>query len=196
MKNQKIGVAMTGSFCTFSQVLPVIRQLARSNEVTVVLSPAAAETDTRFYRAEDLLRELEQITGRKPMRTIAEAEQVGPGKLFDVLLAAPCTGNTLAKLNLGITDTSVLMAIKAQLRNGRPVVLALSTNDALSNAAKTSAVCSTGGICISCPSARTIRRKSPAPWRQTSVCARRRWTQRWRGGSCSRSSQKVKNKLQ
>ena len=136
MKNQKIGVAMTGSFCTFSQVLPVIRQLARSNEVTVVLSPAAAETDTRFYRAEDLLRELEQITGRKPMRTIAEAEQVGPGKLFDVLLAAPCTGNTLAKLNLGITDTSVLMAIKAQLRNGRPVVLALSTNDALSNAAK------------------------------------------------------------
>ncbi len=136
MKNQKIGVAMTGSFCTFSQVLPVIRQLAKSNEVTAVLSPAAAETDTRFYRAEDLLRELEQITGRKPMRTIAEAEQVGPGKLFDVLLAAPCTGNTLAKLNLGITDTSVLMAIKAQLRNGRPVVLALSTNDALSNAAK------------------------------------------------------------
>ena len=136
MKNQKIGVAMTGSFCTFSQVLPVIRQLARSNEVTVVLSPAAAETDTRFYRAEDLLRELEQITGRKPMRTIAEAEQVGPGKLFDVLLAAPCTGNTLAKLACGIADTPVTLAAKAHLRNARPLVLAVSTNDALAAAAK------------------------------------------------------------
>lgn len=136
MKNQKLGVAVTGSFCTFSQVLPVLRQLAKTNDVTAVLSAAAAETDTRFYRAEDFLRELEQITGKPPMRTIAEAEQVGPGQLFDALLVAPCTGNTLAKLNCGITDTAVLMAIKAQLRNGRPVVLALSTNDALSAAAR------------------------------------------------------------
>ncbi len=136
MKDQKIGIALTGSFCTFSQVLPVIRQLAKYNTVTAILSYAAAETDTRFYRAEELLRELEQLTGRPPLRTLPEAEQVGPGKLFDVLLVAPCTGNTLAKLHCGITDTPVLMAVKAQLRNGRPVVLALSTNDALGAGAK------------------------------------------------------------
>lgn len=132
MKNQKLGVAVTGSFCTFSQVLPVLRQLAKTNDVTAIVSPAAAETDTRFYRAEDFLRELEQITGKAPMRTIAQAEQIGSKRLFDALLVAPCTGNTLAKLNCGITDTSVLMAIKAQLRNDKPVVIALSTNDALS----------------------------------------------------------------
>ncbi len=135
MQNKTIGVCITGSFCTFSQVLPVIERLARENEVTAILSPAAAETDTRFYKAEDFRRELVHITGKEPMTTIAQAEQIGPKKLFDVLLVAPCTGNTLAKLHHGITDTSVLMAIKAQVRNDRPVVLALSTNDALGTAA-------------------------------------------------------------
>ncbi len=135
MQNKKIGVCITGSFCTFSQILPVMERLARENEVTAILSTAAASTDTRFYRAEDFRREVQRITGRPAMTSIAEAEQVGPKKLFDVLLVAPCTGNTLAKLNHGITDTSVLMAIKAQVRNDRPVVLALSTNDALGTAA-------------------------------------------------------------
>ena len=135
MNDKHIGVALTGSFCTFSQVLPVIRRLAERNSVTAILSPAAAATDTRFYRAEDLRRELEQITGNPLMTTIAQAEQIGPKKLFDVLLVAPCTGNTMAKLKCGITDTSVLMAVKAQLRNDRPVVLAFSTNDALGAAA-------------------------------------------------------------
>ena len=131
MNDKHIGVALTGSFCTFSQVIPVIRALAERNSVTAILSRAAAETDTRFYRAEDLRRELEQITGNPLMTTIAQTEQIGPKKLFDILLVAPCTGNTMAKLNRGITDTSVLMAVKAQLRNDRPVVLAFSTNDAL-----------------------------------------------------------------
>lgn len=131
MKDKKIGVAITGSFCTFSQVLPVIERLARDNEVTAILSPAAATTDTRFYRAEDFRQDLQQITGRVPMTTLTEVEPIGPKGLFDVLLVAPCTGNTLAKLNCGIVDTPVLMAIKSQVRNDRPVVLALSTNDAL-----------------------------------------------------------------
>ena len=136
MKDKKIGVAVCGSFCTFSQVLPVVRRLARDNTVTAVLSPAAGETDTRFYRAEDFVRELTELCGRAPITTLAEAEQVGPKQLFDVLLVAPCTGNTLAKLAAGITDTPVLMAVKAHLRNGRPVVLALSTNDALGASAQ------------------------------------------------------------
>lgn len=131
MKHKKIGVAITGSFCTFSQVLPVIERLARDNEVTAILSPAAAGTDTRFYRAEDFRQELQRLTGCAPMTTLVEVEPIGPKGLFDVLLVAPCTGNTLAKLNHGITDTPVLMAIKSQIRNDRPVVLALSTNDAL-----------------------------------------------------------------
>ncbi len=135
MQGKKIGICITGSFCTFAQTLPVIERLARENQVTAILSPAAAETDTRFYKAVDFRRELQRITGKPPMTTIAEAEQIGPQMLFDVLLVAPCTGNTLAKLNHGITDTSVLMAVKAQVRNDRPVVLALSTNDALGTAA-------------------------------------------------------------
>ena len=135
MQDKKIGVCITGSFCTFSQILPVMERLARDNQVTAILSAAAATTDTRFYKAEDFRREVQRITGRPPMTTIAEAEHIGPQKLFDVLLVAPCTGNTLAKLHHGITDTSVLMAIKAQVRNDRPVVIALSTNDALGTAA-------------------------------------------------------------
>ena len=136
MQDKKIGVCITGSFCTFSQILPVMERLARDNQVTAILSSAAATTDTRFYKAEDFRREVQRITGRPPMTTIAEAEHIGPQKLFDVLLVAPCTGNTLAKLHHGITDTSVTMAAKAHLRNGRPVIVAVSTNDGLAGAAE------------------------------------------------------------
>ena len=135
MKNHSIGVCITGSFCTFSQVLPILSRLSEDNQITAVLSPAAAGTDTRFFAAEELQRALAGITGRPLLTTIAEAEQIGPQKLFDILLVAPCTGNTMAKLAHGITDTAVLMAVKSQLRNDRPVVLAFSTNDALSAAA-------------------------------------------------------------
>ena len=99
------------------------------------MSETAAATDSRFGRAQDHIRRLEEITGREVIRTIAQAERVGPGKLFDVLVIAPCTGNTMAKLAAGITDSAVTMAAKAHLRNGRPVVVAFSTNDALSGSA-------------------------------------------------------------
>lgn len=135
MKDLSIGVGICGSFCTFSQVLPVLQRLAQDNSVTVILSYAASQWDTRFYRASDFRAEVVRITGREPMTTVVEAEQIGPKKLFDVMLLAPCTGNTLAKLNCGVTDTPVLMAAKAHLRNERPLVLAPSTNDALGAAA-------------------------------------------------------------
>ncbi len=135
MTQLRIGVGICGSFCCFAQILPVLEQLAKDNEVHTVLSPAAASMDTRFYQAADFRAELVQRTGRSPMTTIVEAEQVGPKQLFDIMLIAPCTGNTLAKLNYGITDTAVLMAAKAHLRNDRPLVIAPSTNDALRAAA-------------------------------------------------------------
>lgn len=135
MKDTRIGVCVTGSFCTFSQLLPVLERLSKDNEVTAILSPAAYNTDTRFYRAEDFKREVARLTGREIMSTIVEAEQIGPKKMFDIVLVAPCTGNTLAKLNNGVTDTAVLMAAKAHIRNNRPLVLAVSTNDALGAAA-------------------------------------------------------------
>ena len=131
----RIGVGICGSFCTFSQVLPMLEHLCRENRVTPVLSYAAAQYDTRFYRAEEFRAELVRITGEQPIDSIVDAEPIGPKHLFDVMLIAPCTGNTLAKLNLGIVDTPVLMAAKAHLRNGAPLVIAPSTNDALSNAA-------------------------------------------------------------
>ena len=132
----RIGAAMCGSFCTFEKVLGVLESLAETYDVTAVLSETAAGTDTRFGKAEDHIRRLEAITGKPVMTTIPEAERIGPGKLFDVLVIAPCTGNTLAKLAAGIADTAVTMAAKAHLRNGRPVVLAVSTNDGLAGAAK------------------------------------------------------------
>ena len=135
MTNKKIGIGICGSFCTFSKILPIIRDLAQDNQVTAVLSDAARSTDTRFYKAEDFVRDVTEATDREAITTIAQAEQVGPQKMFDVFMIAPCTGNTMAKLRLGITDTPVLMAAKAHLRNGRPVVIAFSTNDALSAAA-------------------------------------------------------------
>ena len=127
----RIGVALCGSFCTLEKVLAVLDTLAGRYDLTAVVSETAAGTDTRFGRAQDLLARLEALTGKPVMTTIPEAERIGPGKLFDVLVIAPCTDNTLGKLAAGITDTSVTMAAKAHLRNGRPVVVALSTNDAL-----------------------------------------------------------------
>ena len=131
-----IGFAMCGSFCTYAQVFPVMESLAKSNEIIPILSPASASTDSRFGTAEDNLAKIREICGRMPICTIAEAEPIGPRKLLDVLVIAPCTGNTLAKLSAGIADTPVTMAAKSHLRNGRPVVIAISTNDALAAAAE------------------------------------------------------------
>jgi Archaeal flavoproteins len=135
MENKRIGFAITGSFCTFAEVLPVMERLCARNEVTAILSQAAKDFDTRFFKAADFQAEVEHLTGKKAMTTIVEAEQIGPKKMFDAMLIAPCTGNTMAKLALNIVDTAVVMAAKAHVRNNRPLVIAPSTNDALYAAA-------------------------------------------------------------
>ena len=131
-----IGFAMCGSFCTFSQVFPIMEQLAAVHEVIPIYSPAAYGTETRFGSAQDHIRRAASICGRDPLHTILQVEPIGPKKLLDALVIAPCTGNTLAKLAHGIADTSVTMAAKSHLRNGRPVLIAISTNDALAGAAE------------------------------------------------------------
>lgn len=131
-----VGFAVCGSFCTFSQVFPVMETLAKAYKVIPIFSPAAYTTDTRFGTALSHIRRAAEICGTDPLSTIAQAEPIGPKKLLDALVIAPCTGNTLAKLSHGIADTSVTMAAKSHLRNGRPVVIAVSTNDALGTAAE------------------------------------------------------------
>lgn len=128
----RIGFGVTGSFCTFKRIIPVMKSLADSGHtVYPILSPAAARTDTRFGKAEDFLKKFEEITGNKPLLDINCVEPIGPKKMLDVLVIAPCTGNTLAKMANGIADTSVTLAVKSHLRNNRPVVVAVSTNDGL-----------------------------------------------------------------
>lgn len=132
----KIGFAMCGSFCTFATVFPVMELLTRDYQVTPIFSTAAATVDCRFGKAAEHLQQAAEICGRAPLKTIAEVEPIGPQKLFDALIVAPCTGNTLAKLAHSIADTPVTMAVKSHLRNGRPVIIAVSTNDALGGAAE------------------------------------------------------------
>ena len=129
-----IGFAMCGSFCTFSQVFPVMEALAREYNVTPIFSPAAYTIDSRFGTADAHIQRATQICGRAPLHTIAQAEPIGPKQLLDALVIAPCTGNTLAKLAHSIADTAVTMAAKSHLRNGRPILVAVSTNDALAGA--------------------------------------------------------------
>jgi len=136
LKNLKIGFCLTGSYCTFNEAVEAMGELAKDNEVYPVFSQNVALTSTRFYDVKELYADTEKITGRKPVDTIVGAEQFGPSKKLDILIIAPCTGNTLGKMANAITDTSVLMAAKAHLRNNRPVVIAASTNDALSGNAK------------------------------------------------------------
>ena len=135
MKNVKLGLALCGSYCTYEKVLAEAEKLAGEYEVTALMSETAAGTDSRFGESKRFIESLEAMTGKAVIRTITGAERVGPERMFDVLVIAPCTGNTLAKLAHGITDTAVTMAAKSHLRNGRPVVIALSTNDALSGSA-------------------------------------------------------------
>lgn len=132
----KIGFALCGSFCTFSQVFPVMEVLARQYQVIPIFSFASASIDSRFGTAAEHLRRGEEICGCVPLQTIEAVEPIGPKKLLDALVIAPCTGNTLAKLAHSIADTPVTMAAKSHLRNGRPVIVAVSTNDALAGAAE------------------------------------------------------------
>lgn len=131
-----IGFAMCGSFCTFSKVFPVVEALAKKHTVYPIFSFVSSTTDSRFGKASEFLERAEEICGRKAIKTIAEAEPIGPKKLLDILVIAPCTGNTLAKLSHSIADTPVTMAAKSHLRNGRPVLVAVSTNDGLAGAAE------------------------------------------------------------
>lgn len=137
MEQARVGFALTGSFCTVEKALGALADLREQYpNLHPILSETTACTDTRFGRAADLRETLADLCGRRVVETIREAEPIGPQKLLDVLVIAPCTGNTLAKLAAGIADTSVTMAAKAHLRNGRPVVLAVSTNDGLGAAAR------------------------------------------------------------
>ena len=135
MKDIRVGFAFCGSFCTHEKVLEEMKKLCESYTIIPIVSETAANTDTRFGLATDFLSQLEQITGHRPMCTVSETEPIGPKKLLDVLVIAPCTGNTIGKLAGGITDTAVTMAAKAHLRNGRPVVVAVASNDGLSGSA-------------------------------------------------------------
>lgn len=138
MEALKVGFAMCGSFCTFSTVIPQMEALLENDNIEVlpIMSPAAYSTDTRFGKSSEFVEHIEKITKNKVIHSIDTAEPIGPKKLLDVLIVAPCTGNTLAKLANGITDSPVTLAAKAHLRNQRPVVIAVSTNDALSSSAK------------------------------------------------------------
>jgi len=133
LKNIKIGVALTGSHCTIEKVMTEIEKLVRVEgaDVYPIISNSLNSTDTRFGTAAHWKDALEKLTNKKVITTIVEAEPIGPQKLLDVLVIAPCTGNTMAKLAHGITDSPVLMATKAVLRNQKPVVVAISTNDGL-----------------------------------------------------------------
>jgi len=137
LQNIKVGFALTGSFCTFSKVIPEIQKLVNEGaEVFPIMSEASYNIDTRFGNAEDFINRIEEITNKKIISTITEAEPIGTEAFLDVIVVAPCTGNTLAKLANAITDTTVLMATKAHLRNNKPVVIGISTNDGLGANAK------------------------------------------------------------
>ena len=131
-----VGFAICGSFCTYAQVFPVMEKLAKDHQIIPIFSFASATVDSRFGTAEEHLNLAREICGRSPLRTVEGAEPIGPKQLLDALIIAPCTGNTLAKLAHSIADTPVTMAAKSHLRNGRPVIIAVSTNDALAGAAE------------------------------------------------------------
>ena len=131
MRTERIGFALCGSFCNHPKILMLLEEMAESFEMVPILSENTARYDTRFGLADDLIARVERAAGRPAIRTIVEAEPFGPQNLADVLVITPCTGNTLAKLAHGVTDGPVTMAAKSHLRNNRPLVISLSTNDAL-----------------------------------------------------------------
>lgn len=132
----EIGFALCGSFCTFAQVFPVMEELSRQHHIIPIFSFASGSIDSRFGTATEHLERAREICGRSPLRTIEGVEPIGPKKMLDALIIAPCTGNTLSKLAHSVADTPVTMAAKSHLRNGRPVIIAVSTNDALAGAAE------------------------------------------------------------
>ena len=137
MEPIRVGFAFCGSFCTFRQAMTALERVhARYGDVTPIVSETSAATDSRFGPAHEYMREMERICDKRVIDSIPKAEPIGPKHLLDVLVICPCTGNTLAKLANGITDTTVTMAAKAHLRNGGPVVICMATNDGLAASAK------------------------------------------------------------
>ncbi len=137
LKGCRIGFAMTGSFCTFARIFPQIQRLHELGaELQPILSYNAYDLDTRFFSASEVRSRLTEICGKEIWHTLQQVEPIGPRRLLDLLIVAPCTGNTLGKLAAGIIDTPVTMAVKSQLRNSRPVLLAVSTNDGLGASAR------------------------------------------------------------
>ncbi len=137
LSGMRVGFAMTGSFCTFSQVFPAAQALAeRGASLYPIMSENAWSLDTRFFTAAEARARLEAICGREIWHTLPQVEPIGPKKLLDLMVVAPCTGNTLGKLAGGVVDTPVTMAVKSHLRNGRPALLAVSTNDGLATSAR------------------------------------------------------------
>lgn len=131
------GFALCGSFCTFDKALEQMRKISEEGyHILPIMSYNAYSTDTRFGKADDINWEIEDLCSRKILKTIVDTEPIGPKKMVDLMIVAPCTGNTLAKLANGVTDTPVTMAVKSNLRIGRPVLIALATNDALSASAQ------------------------------------------------------------
>ncbi len=136
-ENKTIGFAMCGSFCTFKKAIAVLNDLTQTGaNVIPIMSEISYNTDTRFGKAEDFRIQIRNITGNEIISCVKEAEPIGPKNLLDLLVVLPCTGNSLAKIANGIADTSVTMSVKAHLRNQKPVILAVSTNDGLGTAAK------------------------------------------------------------
>lgn len=135
-KRKKVGFCLTGSFCTFKEILPQIELLQKHYEIYPIMSFNASNTDTRFGTSEEFKSKIKKITKKNVMNSIAEVEPIGPKKILDLLVICPCTGNSLAKMANGISDTPVTLSFKSHLRNKRPVVLAISTNDGLSASAK------------------------------------------------------------
>jgi len=137
LKGKRIGVALTGSFCTFETVLECIEHLVKKDaKITPIMSYNAYTQDTKFGKAAYWVAEIEAMTGQKIIHTIPDAEPIGPSKLLDILAILPATGNTIAKIAQGIADTPATFAAKSQLRNGRPVIIGISSNDALAAGAK------------------------------------------------------------
>ena len=133
---KRIWLAMCGSYCTYAEVFYHAEQMAENYDIVPIMSDTAAETDSRFGAASEHLKRLMLLSGKRVITGIPDAEPLGPAMPLDALIIAPCTGNTLAKLSLGITDSAVTMAAKAHLRNGRPLIIAFSTNDGLSGSAE------------------------------------------------------------
>lgn len=131
-----VGFALCGSFCTYDRVFPVMERLSKTCDILPIFSEAAYDTDSRFGEASAHIARAEAICGTPALHTLPQVEPIGPKRLLDALIIAPCTGNTLAKLAHSIADGPVTMAAKSHLRNGRPVILAISTNDALAGAAE------------------------------------------------------------